>query len=144
MRKKWVKSFSVALCGLTAGIFYCAVGPSTASAQTKAQLRAQYKETATKLRSIAWSTACAPDIASLCKGVKPGSARIYNCVIRNKSKLSSKCSKKLPEAKALVNQLTKIRAQITATQAQAPMGEPGRGSGKCSPSAFMRQISKFA
>jgi hypothetical protein len=50
-------------------------------------------------RSVA--RACASDIKSLCKGVRPGGGRIQNCVKSNFAKLSEPCQAGVGKAAAI-------------------------------------------
>ncbi len=103
---------SMGLCALAAGLFFYALGPSAASAQSKIQLQAQKKVVETRLKAMAWNSTCQSDIVSLCKQVKPGSGRVYSCLVRNKAKLTEQCIKILPKAKPLVAQLRGIEGNL--------------------------------
>jgi arylsulfatase len=112
MSKKRFGVFSMGLCSLAAGLFFYAFGPSTASAQSRVQLLAQKKVAETRLKAMAWNSTCQSDIASLCKQVRPGSGRVYNCLVRNKAKLTEGCIKILPKAKPLVAQIRQIEEKL--------------------------------
>jgi hypothetical protein len=108
--------------------------PANAQAQSK-----KYQDIVAQLKAMAWNTSCSADIVSMCGDVKDGRGRVYNCLVRNKAKLTDGCRTALPKAKAFVAQLAQMRASsartqtVSAAQAADPTGEPSRGVGKKNP-----------
>jgi len=74
--------------------------------------RATVKE---RLEFMTNQTGCRSDISQFCTGMKAGGGRLYNCLDKNKARLTESCIKVLPEAKKLLTQAGVLGGKEKAT-----------------------------
>jgi len=80
-----------------------------------AQAQSQIKK---QLDFLANQTGCRSDIVVHCKGITAGRGRLYNCLNKNKAKLTESCIKALPKAKKLLIQAGVLGRSAARTKAQ--------------------------
>lgn len=66
-------------------------------------------QTMAALSHIARKTSCRSDLASYCKGVRPGGGRLYNCIRKNKATLTDGCRAALPKAEMMLRDVGVIK-----------------------------------
>ena len=75
-----------------------------------------------QLRFIKDQTGCRSDVAQFCAGMKAGSGRLYNCLNKNKARLTESCIKALPRAEKLLRQAGLIGGAMAAPMDAVPKG----------------------